>query len=45
MGKVMGDMVAESWKMVMKWKRTEQKNPYDPESALMANNNNMVLYC
>jgi hypothetical protein len=37
MGKVMGDMTAESRRMIMKWKRTEAKDPNDPLSALMAN--------
>jgi hypothetical protein len=36
MGQVMGDMTAESRRMIMKWKRTEPKDPNDPMSALMA---------
>jgi hypothetical protein len=36
MGKIMGDMTAELRRMVMKWKRTEPKDPTDPQSALMA---------
>jgi hypothetical protein len=40
MGKVLGDMTAESRRMVMKWQRTDTKDPYDPESALKANNIN-----
>jgi hypothetical protein len=36
MGQVMGDMTAESRRMVMKWKQTEPKDPHDPLSALMA---------
>jgi hypothetical protein len=38
MGQVMGDMTAESRRMVMKWSRTEPKDPSDPESAMMADN-------
>jgi hypothetical protein len=36
MGQVMGDMTAESRRMIMKWKRTEAKDPNDPASAHMA---------
>jgi hypothetical protein len=36
MGKIMGDMIAELQRMVTKWKRTEPKDPTDPQSALMA---------
>jgi hypothetical protein len=36
MGQVMGDMTAESCRMIMKWKRTDPKDPNDPMSALMA---------
>ncbi len=36
MGQVLGDMTSESRIMVMKWTRTEAKDPLDPESALKA---------
>lgn len=36
MGQVMADMTSESRRMVMKWLRTEAKDPKDPESALKA---------
>jgi hypothetical protein len=36
MGQVMADMTAESRRMIMKWHRTEPKDPNDPASALMA---------
>jgi hypothetical protein len=36
MGQVMGDMTVESRRMIMKWKRTEPKDPNDPMSAFMA---------
>jgi hypothetical protein len=36
MGQVMGDMMAESRRMIMKWSRTEPKDPKDRTSALMA---------
>ena len=36
MGQVMADMTSESRRMVMKWSRTEAKDPKDPESALKA---------
>ncbi len=31
----MGDMIAESRRMIMKWKKTETKVPNDPRSAFM----------
>jgi hypothetical protein len=34
-GQVMGDMIAESRRMIMKWKKTETKVPNDPRSAFM----------
>jgi hypothetical protein len=36
MGQVMADMTAESRWMVMKWVRTETKDPNDPDSAFKA---------
>jgi hypothetical protein len=36
MGKVMADITSEPRCMVMKWARTETKDPTDPESALKA---------
>jgi len=35
-GQVMADMTTESRRMVMKWVRSEKKDPADPESALKA---------
>jgi hypothetical protein len=35
-GKVLGDMTAESHRMVMKCKCTEPKDPLDPLRTLMA---------
>jgi len=39
MGQVMADMTPESRRMMMKWTRSEIKDPTDPESALKADNN------
>jgi hypothetical protein len=36
MGKVLGGMMPESRRMVIKWKRTDPRDPNDPASALMA---------
>jgi hypothetical protein len=36
MGQVIGNMMAESHGMIMKWTRTETKVSADPTSALMA---------
>jgi hypothetical protein len=38
MGKVLGDMTAESRQMIMKWQCVEAKDPNDPESILKADN-------
>jgi hypothetical protein len=38
MGKVLADMTVESRRMIQNWKRTELKDPSDPQSALMADN-------
>ena len=38
MGKILGDMTAESRRMIMKWQRVETKDPDDPESILKADN-------
>jgi hypothetical protein len=38
MGKVLADMTVESQRMVQNWKRMEAKDPYDPQSVLMADN-------
>jgi hypothetical protein len=36
MVQVMGDLTAESRHMIMKWTRTEPKDPADPTGVLMA---------
>jgi hypothetical protein len=38
MGQVMADMTTESRRMVMKWVRSEAKDPSEPKSALKADN-------